>query len=58
MYDKKEFVLLYHLEDKYILEKTEGAVKDGQSRDTNNVGQKTTDEDKQNKKPRHKNLKR
>jgi hypothetical protein len=40
------------------LEKTEGAIKDGQSRDTNIVGQKTTDEDKQNIKPRHKKLKR
>ena len=33
---------------KYTLEKTEGAIKTGQSRDTVNIGYKTQNDDKQN----------
>jgi hypothetical protein len=32
-----------------MLEKTEGAIKNGQSRDTGHIGQKTLKEDKQNR---------
>jgi hypothetical protein len=33
-----------------MLEKTEGSIKNGPSRDTGNIGHMTQDEDKQNKK--------
>jgi hypothetical protein len=33
-----------------MLEKTKGAIKNGQFRDTGNIGHMTQDEDKQNKK--------
>ena len=38
------------------LEKTEGAIKNGQSRDTDNIGHKTQYEDKQNKNNNTENL--
>ena len=39
---------------KYMLENTEGAIKNGQSRDTLNVGHRTEEEVKQNKNTQHK----
>ena len=40
-----------------MLEKTEGSIKNGPSRDTGNIGHMTQDEDKQNKKHYTENLK-
>ena len=39
-------------------EKTEGIIKNGQSRETGNIGHKTQNRDKQNKKTQHRKLKR
>jgi len=39
----------------YINEKTEGEIKNGQSRDTGNIGHKTHNDDKQNKNTTQKN---
>jgi hypothetical protein len=38
---------------KLFIEKTEGKIKNGQSRDTAILGKQDTDEDKQNTKPQH-----
>ena len=40
-----------------MLEKIEGAIKNEQSRDTGNIGFKTQNEDKKQKKAKHKQLK-
>jgi len=42
----------------FFKEKIEGAIKNGQSRDTGNAGHKTRDEDKQNTKTQYRKLKR
>jgi hypothetical protein len=39
-------------------EKTEGAIKNGQSRDSGNIGKKTQNEVKQGRKTQHRKLKR
>jgi hypothetical protein len=39
-------------------EKTEGAIKNGQSRDSGNIGNKTQNEVEQGKKTQHRKLKR
>lgn len=40
-----------------MLEKTDGAIMNGYSRDTDNVGHKTKNKDKQTKNTQHKTLK-